>query len=104
MRPRVVANASHELRTPLARQRTVAQVALADHGATVESLRAAHQRALAAGVQQEPLIDALLAFSGVQAGLDRRDPFDRATVRRRPRPVMPARRASGRPPGGQPFA
>jgi signal transduction histidine kinase len=34
-----VANASHELRTPLARQRTVAEVALSDPAATVESLR-----------------------------------------------------------------
>ena len=36
-----VANASHELRTPLARQRTLAQVALADPEASAESLRAA---------------------------------------------------------------
>jgi signal transduction histidine kinase len=37
-----VANASHELRTPLARLKTLAQVALADPNASVESLRAAH--------------------------------------------------------------
>src|SRR6516164_1888483 len=36
---RFIANASHELRTPLARQRTIAQVALADPNATEQSLR-----------------------------------------------------------------
>jgi signal transduction histidine kinase len=64
-----VANASHELRTPLARQRTLAQVALADPGATVESLRAAHERVLATGQQQERLIEALLTLTRSQAGL-----------------------------------
>jgi signal transduction histidine kinase len=63
-----VANASHELRTPLARQRTLAQVALADPEATAESLRAAHERILASGEQQEQLIDALLTLSRSQAG------------------------------------
>jgi signal transduction histidine kinase len=62
-----VANASHELRTPLSRQRTLAQVALADPDATTESLRAAHERILASGVQQEQLIDALLVLSRAQA-------------------------------------
>jgi signal transduction histidine kinase len=65
---RFVANASHELRTPLARQRAIAQVALSDPGATVESLRAAHERALAAGAQQERLIDALLTLAQGEAG------------------------------------
>jgi len=37
-----VANASHELRTPLARLKTLAQVALSDPDASIESLRAAH--------------------------------------------------------------
>ena len=62
-----VANASHELRTPLARQRTLAQVALSDPDATVDTLRIAHERILAAGEQQEQLIDALLMLSRVQA-------------------------------------
>ena len=62
-----VANASHELRTPLARQRTLAQVALSDPDATADSLRAAHERILASGEQQEQLIDALLALSRAQA-------------------------------------
>jgi signal transduction histidine kinase len=77
---RFVANASHELRTPLARQRTVAQVALANPDATVGSLRAAHERALASGAEQERLIEALLTLTRVQAGLDRREAFDLATV------------------------
>ncbi len=60
-----VANASHELRTPLARQRTLAQVALSDPEATEVSLRAAHERILASGEQQEQLINALLTLSRV---------------------------------------
>jgi len=75
-----VANASHELRTPLARQRTVAEVALADPEPTVASLRAACERVLAAGVQQEKLIEALLTLARSERGLDRRDPFDLGAV------------------------
>jgi signal transduction histidine kinase len=75
-----VANASHELRTPLARQRTVAEVALADPAPTVASLRAACERVLAAGEQQEELIEALLTLARSERGLDRRDPFDLAAI------------------------
>ena len=75
-----IANASHELRTPLARQRAVAQVALSDPDATVESLRQAHERVLAAGAQQERLIAALLTLARGQAGLSEREPFDLASV------------------------
>jgi signal transduction histidine kinase len=75
-----VANASHELRTPLARQRTVGQVALRDANATVESLRAVIERILAAGRQQERLIEALLTLSRGQAGTERQQRFDLATV------------------------
>jgi signal transduction histidine kinase len=73
---RFVANASHELLTPLARQRTLAEVALGDGEATVASLRAAHERVLAAGEQQEQLIDALLTLARSDRGLDRRSPVD----------------------------
>ena len=73
-----VANASHELRTPLARQRILSQVALADPDATAETLRAAHERVLAAGAQQEQLIEALLTLARGQAGLGTREPFDLA--------------------------
>src|SRR5262249_16667321 len=75
-----VANASHELRTPLARQRVLSQVALADPDATAETLRAAHERVLAAGAQQEQLIEALLTLARGQAGLGTREPFDLAEI------------------------
>ncbi len=71
-----VANASHELRTPLAIQRTLIQLALTDPDATMESLRAAHERVLASGAQQERLIEALLTLTRGQAGLTKCDPFD----------------------------
>jgi signal transduction histidine kinase len=77
-----VANASHELRTPLARQRAVAQVAIADPDATVDSLRAAHERVLVSGAEQERLIEALLTLARGQTGLDRREPVDLATLAR----------------------
>jgi signal transduction histidine kinase len=73
-----VANASHELRTPLARLKTLAQVALADPNASVESLRAAHDRVLASEQQLEQLIDALLSIAGSERGLERRQPVDLA--------------------------
>lgn len=75
-----IANAAHELRTPLARQRVISQVALADPGATVETLSAAHERVLASGAEQQRLIDALLALARGQAGLDQREPIDLAEV------------------------
>src|SRR5215472_16579045 len=84
-----IANAAHELRTPLARQRVISQVALADPGASAESLRAAHERVLASGAEQQQLIDALIALARGQAGLDRRECVDLAEVIRR---VVSARR------------
>jgi signal transduction histidine kinase len=75
-----IANAAHELRTPLARQRVISQVALADPGATTETLSAAHERVLASGAEQQRLIDALLALARGQAGLDQREPIDLAEV------------------------
>ncbi|REE96985.1 sensor histidine kinase [Thermomonospora umbrina] len=77
---RFVANASHELRTPMARQRTLGQVALSDPDASVESLRAAHERILAAGEQQERVIAALLTLARGHAGIERREPFDLASL------------------------
>ena len=75
-----VANASHELRTPLARLKTLAQVALADPNASVESLRAAHDRVLASEQQLEQLIDALLSLASSERGPDRRQPVDLAEL------------------------
>jgi signal transduction histidine kinase len=75
-----VANASHELRTPLARQRTLLEVALRDPQASVASLRAACERALAAGEQQERLIAALLTLARGERGLDTFEAFDLGAV------------------------
>jgi signal transduction histidine kinase len=75
-----VANASHELRTPLAWQRTLVQVTLADPDADAASLRAAHESVLASGAHQERIIEALLTLTRGQAGLDKREPFDLATL------------------------
>jgi signal transduction histidine kinase len=77
-----VANASHELRTPLARAQTLLEVALRNPGASAGSLRAACQRALAAGAEQERLIEALLILARGQRGLGRRTPLDLAAVTR----------------------
>ena len=85
-----IANASHELRTPLARQRVISQVALADPGATIETLAAAHERVLASGAQLEQLIEALLTLARGQAGLDEPEPFDLAAVTRQ---VLAARQS-----------
>jgi signal transduction histidine kinase len=80
---RFVANASHELRTPLTVDRATLQVALADPNLTLDSLRAACAEVLAAGREQERLIDALLTLARSQRGLDRREPVDLAAVARR---------------------
>jgi len=88
-----VANASHELRTPLAVQRTLAQVALADPDADAASLRAAHERVLASGEQQEKIIEALLTLTRGQTGIGTRQPFDLADLARQ---IMGARRSEAR--------
>jgi signal transduction histidine kinase len=75
-----VANASHELRTPLTLERALIEVALADPDADVESLRRTCEQVLAAGEQQERLIDALLTLSRGQRGIDRHEPIDLAAV------------------------
>lgn len=80
---RFIANASHELRSPLARQRVLAQVALADPNATLESLRTAHERVLVSGAEEESLIEALLTLARGQAGLNRTEPIDLAVVAER---------------------
>jgi signal transduction histidine kinase len=77
---RFVANASHELRTPLMLSQTLLQVALADPGITLDSLRAACQEAVDAGKDQAQLIDALLTLARSQRGLDHREPVDLAAV------------------------
>ncbi len=73
-----VANASHELRTPLTLERTLVEVALADPDASPAALRETLTRVLAAGEQQERLIEALLTLSRSQRGLDRNEQIDLA--------------------------
>jgi signal transduction histidine kinase len=75
-----VANASHELRAPLTRQRALIQVALADPDANFTSLRTAHERVLASEQQLELMIDALLALTRGEAGLERREQLDLAAI------------------------
>jgi signal transduction histidine kinase len=75
-----VANAAHELRTPLTRAQTLGEVALADPAATVDSLRASHGRVLAAGREQERLIEALLTLARSERGLDERESVDLAAI------------------------
>jgi signal transduction histidine kinase len=75
-----VANASHELRTPLTAERTLLQVALADPGADVGTLRTACEEVLQLGAQTERLIDALLTLASSERGIERREPFDLAEI------------------------
>ncbi len=87
-----VANASHELRAPLTRQRALIEVALASPDANHDSLRKAHERVLASEQHLEQLIDALLALTRGQAGVERRERFDLAVLASRalqaPRPEV----------------
>jgi len=46
-------------------------------GATIESLRAVHERVLASGAQQERLTEALLTLALSQRGFERREPVRR---------------------------
>ena len=70
-----VANASHELRTPLTLERAILEVTLADPDASAASLRAACERVLAIGEEQEHTIDALLTLARSERGLERREPL-----------------------------
>ena len=75
-----VANASHELRAPLTRQRALIEVALASPEADSPRCETAHERVLASEQHLEQLIDALLALTRGQAGLERRERLDLATL------------------------
>jgi signal transduction histidine kinase len=77
-----VANASHELRTPLTLTRTLLQMTLTDPRPTLAGFRAACEDVLAAGEQQEQLIEALLTLARSQRGLDRRERVDLAVITR----------------------
>jgi signal transduction histidine kinase len=75
-----VANASHELRTPLTLERAILEVTLADPSADAGTLRAACERVLAIGGEQERVIDALLTLARSERGLERRDPLHLQSV------------------------
>jgi signal transduction histidine kinase len=75
-----VANASHELRAPLTRLRALSEVALASPEANLASLRRAHERVVASESDLERLIDGLLALTRGQAGLERRERLDLASL------------------------
>jgi signal transduction histidine kinase len=77
---RFVANAAHELRTPLTVERTLLQVALADPDASAATLRATCEELLAAGRDQERLLDSLLTLATSERGLAIREPVDLASV------------------------
>ncbi len=75
-----VANASHELRAPLTRLRAISEVALASPDATDTTLRAAHARVIASEENLEQLIDGLLTLTRGQAGLERYEHVELATL------------------------
>ena len=75
-----VANASHELRTPLTLERAILEVTLADPAASTVSLRAACERVLAIGEQQERMIDALLTLARSERGVERREALSLDTL------------------------
>jgi signal transduction histidine kinase len=77
---RFVANAAHELRTPLTLQRAHLEAALTDPDPSDASWRTACERAVAAGTQQERILDALLTLARSEGGLVRREAFDLAEV------------------------
>jgi signal transduction histidine kinase len=77
---RFVANASHELRTPLTVERTLLQVALSDPNASAAELRATCEEVLAAGAEQERLLESLLTLASSERGLDRRERLDLAAI------------------------
>jgi signal transduction histidine kinase len=83
-----VANASHELRTPLTVERAVLEAALSDPHPNSETWRAACEQALAAGMEQERLIEALLTLARSEGGLDHWEPFDLAALTERALPAL----------------
>lgn len=89
---RFVSNASHELRTPLTYERTALQVALADQGASAQTLRATCEELLSSNRDQERLLEALLTLASSERGVDRHEPLDLAELSRRaaraPRPEI----------------
>ena len=75
-----VSYASHELRTPLTLARTLLEMTLSDPRPTIAGFRKTCEEVLAAGDQQERLIEALLTLARSQRGLDHREPVDLAVI------------------------
>ena len=78
-----VVNASHELRTPLTLARTLLQMTLTDPHPALAGFRATCEDVLAAGDQQEQLIEALLTLARSQRGLDEREQVDLGAATRK---------------------
>jgi len=79
---RFIANAAHELSTPLTLERALLEVALAEPGASAESLRATCEEVLTSNEDQGRLIEALLTLATSERGLDRWDPVELAALAR----------------------
>jgi signal transduction histidine kinase len=75
-----VAYAAHELRGAIARQRTLAEVALANRNANTTALREMGERVVAACERQARLLEALLALARGQHGHLRREPVNLAAT------------------------
>lgn len=71
---------AHELRTPLATQRAILELALADPAAQVADWRAVGEDVLGACRQQERLLEACLALSRSELGLQRCEQVDLAAI------------------------
>lgn len=72
--------AAHERRTPLATQRALLELALADRNAQVADWRETGENVLRACRQQEQLLEACLALSRSEAGLQRCEQVDLAPI------------------------
>jgi signal transduction histidine kinase len=71
---------AHELRTPLATQRALLELALADRNAKAADWREIGEDVLRACRQQERLLDACLALSRSESGLQRCEQVDLAAI------------------------
>lgn len=91
---RFVANASHELLTPLTVERTLLQVSLANPDASAAELRQTCEELLAAGRDQERLVEAMLVLAQSEQGLAYREAVELAAttakVLQQPRPEIEA--------------
>lgn len=77
---RFVANAAHELRTPLTVERALLQVALADPGASADSLRQVCEELVSSGRDQERLLDSLLTLATSERGVENRETVELSAV------------------------